>query len=247
MSLARTLPIVFVAFAAAACGGSLRQTSQPGAPADERASPGEPPASSSNGDKSLEELHGEFLRACIKDKTMQAFCACRWTVVSTELTVSEIARGRAQAQHVENARARIRSECSDKLDEPPIRAAFVGGCVKDDESKRPVCECVWPELRKTYTLADFADDETLKSARLKATLHAAVKVCATKRGEPSARAAFMQACSQKPGYGPFCACAWKELRARLSVEQIATENDPPTPRFKAAAEMARTKCAGLRP
>lgn len=178
---------------------------------------------------------------------MKDFCACRWKVVSTELTVSEMSRGRAQAQHVENARARIRSECSDKLDEQPIRAAFVGGCVEGDDTRRPICECVWPELRKTYTLADFADDETLKSTRLKATLHAAVKVCAAKRGEPTARAAFMKACSEKPGYGPFCACAWKELRARLTVEQIGTESNPQTPRFQAAAEAARSKCANLRP
>jgi hypothetical protein len=241
------LPLLFVA--TAACGGSLRQSSSSSAPSEggDRPSENEPAPPSSGSNKSIEELHAEFLKACVKDATMKAFCACRWTVVSTELSVSELSRGRAQQQHVENARARIRSECSDKLEEPPIKSAFIGGCVKDDETKRPICECVWPELRKTYTLADFADDETLKSTRLKATLHAAVKVCAAKRGEPSARAAFMQACSEKPGYGPFCACAWKSLRARLSVEQIGTESDPPTPRFKAAAEEARSKCAGLRP
>jgi hypothetical protein len=71
---------------------------------------------------------------------------------------------------------RERCEVS-KLSAEEIRVAYVGACARGDATREGRCECVWSELRKTFSVAELAGAPTDDGSPVVVASRAAASTC----------------------------------------------------------------------
>ena len=210
----------------------------------------EPKSSSASQDvdpQVLEEHKKSFLSECLTSTEMSDFCDCSWNVATKTLTSAEIVADKLDKPTMTKLQEAMSRECKDKVPESAIRVGFINGCTRGDRNAAAYCECIWPELRKTLSVAQLSTPQTATSPEFLAAKKGAAKLCSPKLPEDWARRRFFDGCAEKPGYDAFCGCAWKELRTRMSIGEIEFAGSANSPEFEEAKGAVKTKCSKLLP
>ena len=238
-----------------ACGGSVRPSRAPSAASgedgasssDEGGDDSTPGAAASDqpawmrrgagkGTKLTDKDHAAFMRGCQKNDEQAAFCECSWQVAKDNSDASQSALSQKMA-----------ARCGDKLPEKTVRATFVDGCQKDGPSFKPYCECMWPEIRKTFTVVDLVQTDTAKSPRFSAAVKAGAVACSAKIPESAVQRGFFKGCTEgDEGKNAYCACAWRVVRAEMSVPEIVAPGASSSPKMRAVTQSLPTKCGAFR-
>jgi hypothetical protein len=180
----------------------------------------------------------EFMAACAKDlPNAPDFCQCSWDVFGTLFSEEEMASSPDPKKLAEFKR-KLGPACGGKVPETLVREQFVEGCTRKGKDLSPYCTCAWTELRKTLSVADFAIQESAGGARVQSATRAMAKACSSKLPERVGREGFVTSCSAgHPEAGPFCECAWKQLRKSHSATEIfagVADLEAMQPKIKAA-------------
>jgi hypothetical protein len=121
--------------------------------------------------------------------------------------------------HLERLREQTLDVCASKLREEQVQTNFVEGCIDGNEKKRPYCTCAWPALRKNLSVPDFVLAD-LEGERFFEAKKSMVLACKGKFPAEVARSDFMAACT-KDTSEKTCACFWKKLKAKFTMEELA--------------------------
>jgi len=192
-----------------------------------------------------EQSHQRFLRVCIKSPDMADYCECGWGVMAKMFTNEEMSGDDVNDVRMARLKAEVAKQCIEKMPEPALRDGFVGGCKSGDGRLDSYCGCMWSELRKTFSAGQLAQPDVVKKPAFKKAVAAGGRACTAKIPEVVVKKAFFDGCAKKPGYDAFCACGWKELRARVSLGEIQSAAD--APEMKATFDEVARKCANLLP
>jgi hypothetical protein len=192
-----------------------------------------------------EQSHKRYLSVCVKSQDLADYCECSWGVMAKMFTNEEMNGDDINDVRMARLKSAVGKQCIDKMPEPALRDAFIGGCKKDDAQLDPYCGCMWTELRKTFSAGQLAQPEIVRKTQFKQAVAVGAKSCTAKIPEPVVKKAFFQGCAKRAGYEAFCACGWKELRARVSLGEIRSSAD--TPEMKAVYDEVAKKCAKLLP
>jgi hypothetical protein len=248
------------ALAVAACGGSVRPSSANArapegatkASADDGTSedgsddasssdaPSDQPAwmkrSGQKGGKLTDADRPKFLHACQKTDAQAAFCECSFGVAKENPDATQSVLSQKMA-----------ARCAEKLPETTVRATFVNGCQKDGPSFKPYCECMWPQIRKSFTVVDLVQTETAKSPRFSAAVKAGAVACSAKIPESAVQRGFFKGCTEgDEGKNAYCACAWRVVRAEMSVPEIVAPGASTSPKMRAVTQSLPSKCGAFR-
>jgi hypothetical protein len=208
--------------AAISCGGAPAGGGGSEDPSARSAAPANDPASPAGDDGAALARHREeFMAACSKDlPNAPDFCQCSWDVFGTLFSEGEMASSPDPKKLAEFKR-KVGPACGGKIPESLVREQFVEGCTRKGSDLSPYCDCAWVELRKTLSVADFAIQESAGGARVQNATRAMAKACSTKLPERVGREGFVKSCSaEHAAAGPFCECAWKQLRKSYSASEI---------------------------
>ena len=235
----------------AACGGAHAKPAASPDAASADSSKGET-ANAPDGDaepptaESLEATHQQYLKACITSPELGTFCDCSWTVVTSVLTPKQVS-GDLDAFTKQQLTTEIRKQCLNKYPESLAKAEYIGECAKAANEMTPFCTCRWAQLRKSFSIADLKTPATASTDKFNQLRKPIAKACSSKLTENSVADGFETGCNKKPGFGAFCKCAWKEVRARMSLGEIADPASGESPEFKAAMVAVGNKCQAFRP
>lgn len=221
--------VVAVAFGSLiACGGSPPQATTPApapsatqGPVATAPAPTSPPVEAPAPQPTLESQREPFVKDCMSKMQAAEYCSCSFEQLKESFKDSDLTKTPADDDpRLVALREKTLANCSSKLPEDLIRARFVKECTGDDARKTKYCECAWPALRKTLSVADFLGDFT--GARFEDAKKNMVGACKGKYPAEVAKADFIdKLCSRgdatktKP-----CACLWTKLRGKYSTEQI---------------------------
>jgi hypothetical protein len=243
-------------FLVVACGGAHSKASKVGGATPADSSSGDdssaPGGGSSDGDgasgaaASPEATHDAYLKACTTSPELGAFCGCSWTVVTNVLTPKQL-QGDIDAYTKQQLTTAIRKQCLSKYPESLAKAEYIGECAKAANEMTAFCTCRWAQLRKSFSIADLKTPETASTQKFNDLRKPIAKACSAKLTENSVADGFETGCNKRPALGAFCKCAWKEVRSRMSLGEIADPGSSESPEFKAAMEGVSKKCQAFRP
>ena len=239
-----------------ACGGARAKPSATGGVASADSASGDgaaaPADDSSAGDAnpagggSIESTHQQYLKACTTSPELASFCDCSWTVVMGVLTPKQL-QSDIDAYTKQQLKTEIRKQCLSKYPESLAKAEYIGECAKAANEMTAFCTCRWAQLRKSFSIADLKTPETASTQKFNDLRKPIAKACSAKLSENSVADGFEQGCNKRPALGAFCKCAWKEVRARMSLGEIADPGSSESPEFKAAMGAVGKKCQAFRP
>lgn len=213
--LSRLAAVALLTSVTAACGGT------PATPPAQVPETVVGPAPGKAGHKSLAELKREFMSGCSgKVPNAPDYCECGWEQMTKTFSEEEMNSSEEDKAKLAQLKERVEGICRGKLPEAMIRGGYVQSCAGDQPKRAPYCECTWAEFRKKLSAAEMADDATVKTERFVSAKKVAVKACAAKMPEEVARDGFFQGCVKDEAHKPFCACAWKTIRAESSPAEI---------------------------
>ncbi len=191
----------------------------------EEGTPSEPPKKS--GAPDVEASHRRFVTGCATTPDLGAYCECAWGAMAKMFTPEELANDEKPSEEtMAKIKAGVSKACSDKMPEATLREGFVNGCKKGDPQQlESYCVCMYTELRKVLSPAEFEQQEI--TPKLNGAIRTGAKACSSKLSATSMRAGFLKECTQKPGRDAFCACAWKSISTRASLGEIQSTGDSP--------------------
>jgi hypothetical protein len=245
------VPVFAALVLVVACGGARPKPSSTGAPTADSASGDDSTASSGDADPgggggTIESTHQAYLKACRTSPELASFCDCSWTVVLGVVTPKQL-QSDIDAYTKQQLTTEIRKQCLSKYPESLAKAEYIGECAKAANDMTAFCTCRWAQLRKSFSIADLKTPETASTQKFNDLRKPIAKACSAKLTENSVADGFEQGCNKGPGLGAFCKCAWKEVRARMSLGEIADPGTTESPEFKAAMGAVGTKCQSFRP
>lgn len=237
-----------------ACGGAQPATPSPTpTPTDTSAPPAtseaaqNPDAPGKPAGKSVEEHHKDFVGMCNKTPGLDAYCECSWTVFTKNFTPEEMNASDDPTQaKLADFQVKVRDACADKMPESMLKDGFMKGCAQGREGFDDYCECSWPALRKDFSAADLARDDTAKSEKFLNAIKGVAKTCGAKLPEAVLKKSFIAGCTKHgPGTEKFCDCAWKQVRTTMTPGELAMGVQ--TPAFEAAQKKVHKSCDALMP
>ena len=180
-----------------ACGGSPPQATTPTpapsatpAPVATAAPPASAPVEPPAPQPSLESQREPFVSDCMTKMHAQEYCSCSFDQLKAAFKDSDMSKTPADDDpRLLAMREKTLANCSSKLPEDLIKARFVKECTGDDARKTTYCECAWPALRKTLSVADFLGDFT--GARFEDAKKNMVVACKGKYPADIAKADFV--------------------------------------------------------
>jgi hypothetical protein len=220
------------------------------APAATGADPAAPEASAAPAapaGKTLEEHHKDFVAMCNKAANIADYCECSWGVFKQSFSIDEMNQnGGAPPDKLAEFQGKVRNACADKMPEEMIEAGFKKGCTQGREGFDDYCSCSWPELRKKFSAAELARDETTHSDKFRDTIKQVAKSCGKKLPEAVMQKAFMLGCTKHgPDTEKFCTCAWKQMKKSMSMGDLAMGQESPA--FESAQKSVQKGCKALKP
>lgn len=216
-------PVVLALLTILGCAGGRAAKSNANAGGDD--APAE--SAKKSGAPDLEASHARFMTGCAKTPDLAGYCDCAWGAMGKLFTQEEMANDqKPNDEQLAKMKAGIAKECADKLPVPVLRDGFVAECKKGDPQQlEAYCGCIYGELQKVISPAEFAQPEL--TPKLTVALRTGAKACSSKLSATAMRAGFTKECAQKPGRDAFCACAWKAISARTSLGEIQSLGDSP--------------------
>jgi hypothetical protein len=206
----------------AACGGAPGSApANAPAPAPTSADPAPSAAPTPKAGPTIESQREPFMQSCMREVHAPDYCECAFG------QFREVFQNADLSADLDNSDPRLAqlqektlAACASKLDEPTIKTNFMRGCTGDDAKKQSYCGCAWGALRKELSLTDFLGNG--KDARFQAAQKSMVVACKGKLPAKVVKQEFMQGCTAKhPDGEARCACLWKKLAAKYSVEELA--------------------------
>jgi hypothetical protein len=186
------------------------------------------------------------LKVCTTSPELATFCDCSWGVVLTVLTPKQL-ESDIDAYTKQQLTTAIRKQCLSKYPESLAKAEYIGECAKAANEMTAFCTCRWTQLRKSFSIAELKTPDTASTPKFDALRKPIAKACSAKLSENSVADGFETGCNKKPGLGAFCKCAWKQVRARMSLGEVADPGSTESPEFKAAMDDVGKKCQSFRP
>ena len=175
------------------------------------------------------------------------YCECGWDQMQKTFSEDEMnSSSKPDDSKLDELRERTAARCLSKLPEENVREDFVNDCAGGAPKLGSYCDCAWTELRKTLSVADFADKKTMQSRRFAEAKKAMTRKCGPKMPEEVVREEFMRGClAVDLDAKTFCSCVWKTLRSKMSHAQIAaaeaSDLDEHEPKVRAACGKMRAK------
>ena len=119
-------------------------------------------------------------------------------------------------------------------------------CEKGMRGAPDYCQCSWDLLLRVFTEKELTANEP-DPAKLAAYKDKLAPTCGGKIPEPVAREKFMEGCAKAKEVGPYCECAWTELRKTLSVGDLVLPESANSGRVVAATKTLAKSCGGKLP
>lgn len=230
---------------ALACGGSEQQKAKTADPVDD-SDPPERPIEKSGNQRSLDEHRRAFMKGCLaRVPEGTDYCDCGWEQMQKVFSEADMnSESKPEESKLQELRDRTAERCQTKLPEGKVRDEFVNDCAAGTPDLAPYCTCAWTELRKTFSIPDFADKETMGSRRFAEAKKAMSRKCGSKMPEQVVRDEFMRGCLKVDVQAKsFCSCVWKTLRTKMSPAEIASAE---ASEFDVHEQRIRTSCGALR-
>lgn len=221
----RTVTISFSALLlVAACGGAQTPPPNNGTGADAAAPPASASASAAPEDAgppkpTIESQRDPFVATCMHKMASQTYCSCAFDQFKDVFKDADLSQ-KPSTEQLTTLRQKTIDNCASKLTDAELKPTVVNACVGAEPRRQQFCECEWTALRKKLEPADFVTDSD--SPKFDEAKKSVATACKGKLAEPVAKEDFIGACGKAPGQTTkTCECAWKKLRAKSSVEQIA--------------------------
>jgi len=123
----------------------------------------------------------------------------------------------------------------------------MGSCAKGMSGAPDYCQCSWDLLLSIFSEKELTakEPDPAKMASYKEKLP---PTCGGKIPEPAAREKFVEGCGAKNSeLGPYCECAWTELRKTLSVGDLVLHESANSERLIAATKTLPKSCGAKLP
>lgn len=120
-------------------------------------------------------------------------------------------------------------------------------CEKGLPGAPDYCQCSWDLLLSVFSEKELTAKEP-DAAKMASYKEKVASTCSGKIPEPVAREKFMEGCGAKASeIGPYCECAWTELRKTLSVGDLVLPGSAQSERVVAATKTLPKSCGAKLP
>jgi hypothetical protein len=162
-----------------------------------------------------------FIHGCLKKVPAPDYCQCGFEQFAQIFKDADLSANIPQGDpRFAQLQQQTMTLCGSKLPEPTVKDSFLQGCVGGDTRKNTYCQCAWPVMRKTLSLADFLGE--FQGDRFVDAERAVTKACRGKFPVEVAKSEFVGACTKgDPTSTKTCTCLWDKVRAKFSTEEIA--------------------------
>ncbi len=170
----------------------------------------------------MESQREPFMQGCLKKVQAPDYCECGFQQFADIFKDADLSKPIPDDDpRFAKLQSSTMAACGGKLPEGTVKDGFMKGCVGDESRKNAYCECAWPALRKSLSLADFLGN--FEGQRFEDAKKAMVKACKGKFPTPVAKGEFMTACTKGDASATkACECVWGKVRAKYSTEEIAS-------------------------
>ena len=194
----------------------------------------------------LADHERDYKNECAKSADLASFCDCAWKLFAGAVTLDEMNRDQIPSSKLEVLTKKTGQECGEKMPESMLRDGFMKGCTKDDPALKDYCECFWPEIRASFSLAEIARGQVVGTPKHAQVSKQAGAKCGSKLPEATVKSGFIRGCTGEGGASEkFCECAWKQIRTVMTPVQVQS-TPTESPEFKSAQKKIEAGCGALR-
>ena len=123
----------------------------------------------------------------------------------------------------------------------------MSSCAKGIPGAPDYCQCSWDLLLRVFSEKELTAKEA-DPAKMASYKEKLAPTCGGKIPEPTAREKFVEECGAKTSeLGPYCECAWTELRKTLSVGDLVLPESANSERVVAATKTLPKSCGAKLP